>query len=92
VRLQVRQHRVRRQQLGAVQLADGVDLALAGGMLARWMMTGAQRAGLQDALVCGVACASLTIEAVGVRGIARATPQMLEDRMKEVWACLRQPS
>jgi len=66
--------------------------ALAGGMLARWLMTGAQRAGLQDALVCGVACASLTIEAVGVRGIARATPQMLEDRMQEVWACLRQPS
>jgi hypothetical protein len=61
-------------------------------MLARWLSTGAQRGGLQDALVCGVACASLTIEAIGVRGIASATPQMLERRMDEVWACLRRES
>jgi sugar/nucleoside kinase (ribokinase family) len=66
----------------------GAGDALAGGMLARWVSTGGQRAGLHDAIVCGVACASLTIEAVGVRGIARATPEMLEDRMTEVarWA------
>jgi sugar/nucleoside kinase (ribokinase family) len=70
----------------------GAGDAVAGGMLARWLSTGAQRGGLQDALVCGVACASLTIEAIGVRGIASATPQMLERRMDEVWACLRRES
>ena len=62
----------------------GAGDALAGGMLARWLSTGGQRGGLRDAMVCGVACASLTIEAVGVHGIARATPQILEDRMAEV--------
>jgi cytidine kinase len=64
----------------------GAGDALAGGMLARWLSTGAQRSGIQDAMVCGVACASLTIEAIGVRGIQRATPRLLEDRMGEVWA------
>src|SRR5438046_5780420 len=70
----------------------GAGDALAGGMLARWLTTGAQRGGLQDALVCGTACASLTIEAIGVRGIASATPQLLEDRMSEVWECLGRES
>lgn len=70
----------------------GAGDAVAGGMLARWLTTGAQRAGLTDALVCGVACASLTIEAIGVRGIASATPQLLEARMAEVWECVRQES
>lgn len=70
----------------------GAGDAVAGGMLARWLTTGAQRAGLQDAVVCGVACASLTIEAVGTHGIVKATPEILEDRMKEVWDCLRPAS
>jgi sugar/nucleoside kinase (ribokinase family) len=70
----------------------GAGDALAGGMLARWLTTGGHRAGLQDALVCGVACASLTIEAIGVRGIAKATPQILERRMEELWATVRQES
>lgn len=70
----------------------GAGDAVAGGMLARWLTTGAQRGGLEDALVCGVACASLTIEAVGVRGIARATPQLLEERMLEVRECLHPAS
>ena len=70
----------------------GAGDAVAGGMLARWLSTGAQRNGLQDALVCGVACASLTIEAIGIRGIASATPQLLEQRMTEVWECLRRES
>jgi sugar/nucleoside kinase (ribokinase family) len=62
----------------------GAGDAVAGGMLARWLSTGAQRSGLQDALVYGVACASLTIEAIGVRGIATATPKLLEERILEV--------
>lgn len=70
----------------------GAGDALAGGMLARWLRSGAQRSGLQDALVCGVACASLTIEAVGVRGIARATAHMLEKRMAELWESTKQES
>ena len=62
----------------------GAGDAVAGGMLARWLSTGAERNGLQDALVYGVACASLTIEAIGVRGIATATPKLLEERILEV--------
>lgn len=62
----------------------GAGDAMAGGMLARWLSTGAQRGGLLDALACGVACASLTIESIGIRGIASATPQLLEKRFAEV--------
>jgi sugar/nucleoside kinase (ribokinase family) len=70
----------------------GAGDAVAGGMLARWLSTGAQRSGLQDALVCGVACASLTIESIGIRGIASATPKLLDDRVAEVWEWLRHES
>ena len=70
----------------------GAGDAVAGGMLARWLSTGAQRTGLQDALVCGVACASLTIESIGTRGIASATPALLDRRMAEVWECMKPES
>ena len=70
----------------------GAGDAVAGGMLARWLSTGAQRSGLQDAIVCGVACASLTIESIGVRGISSATPKLLDERMAEVWECLKRES
>ena len=65
---------------------------MAGGMLARWLSTGSQRSGLEDALVCGVACASLTIESIGIRGIASATPKLVEERMEEVREWMRRAS
>jgi cytidine kinase len=70
----------------------GAGDAMAAGMLARWLSTGGQRSGLEDALVCGVACASLTIESIGVRGIASATPALLEERIVEVWECIKRES
>jgi sugar/nucleoside kinase (ribokinase family) len=70
----------------------GAGDALAGGMMARWLTTGGERSGLQDALICGVACASLTIEAIGVRGIATAAPKLLKERIAEVTECLRRES
>jgi sugar/nucleoside kinase (ribokinase family) len=70
----------------------GAGDAVAGGMMARWLSTGGERSGLQDALICGVACASLTIESIGVRGIATATPQLLEERIAEVRECLSRES
>lgn len=70
----------------------GAGDAVAGGMLARWLSTGAEHAGLQDALVCGVACASLTIESIGIRGIASASPRLLEERIREVRECLKHKS
>lgn len=70
----------------------GAGDAVAGGMMARWLSTGAQRGGLQDALACGVACASLTIESIGIRGIATATPQLLERRLTEVMKSIRRES
>jgi sugar/nucleoside kinase (ribokinase family) len=70
----------------------GAGDALAGGMLARWMSTGGQVAGLQDALVWGVACASITISAIGVKGIAKATRNELHERVVEVEKSLRSAS
>jgi cytidine kinase len=70
----------------------GAGDAVAGGMLARWLSTGAQRAGLQDALVFGVACASLTIESIGIRGIASATSKLLEARVAQVWEWVKRES
>lgn len=62
----------------------GAGDALAGGMLARWLSTGGDVGGLQDALVWGVACASITVSAIGVKGIAKATPTQLHARVAEV--------
>ncbi|TMC53353.1 MAG: hypothetical protein E6J20_06725 [Chloroflexi bacterium] len=70
----------------------GAGDAVAGGMLARWLSTGAQPSGLQDALVCGVACASLAIESIGIRGIASATPKLLDERVAEVWEWMKRES
>ena len=70
----------------------GAGDAVAGGMLARWLSTGGNRSGLQDALVCGVACASLTIESIGIRGIAGAHAELLEERMAEVRECMTRAS
>ncbi|HYM96508.1 MAG TPA: PfkB family carbohydrate kinase, partial [Candidatus Sulfotelmatobacter sp.] len=70
----------------------GAGDAVAGGMLARWLSTGGERGGLMDALACGVACASLAIESIGIRGIATATPALLEERLAEVNECQRRES
>jgi sugar/nucleoside kinase (ribokinase family) len=70
----------------------GAGDALAGGMLARWSSTGGRAEALLDALVWGVACASITIESVGVKGIAKATRKELEERVTEVEECLRRES
>jgi cytidine kinase len=67
----------------------GAGDAVAAGMLARWLTTGGETGGLGDALIWGVACASLTISAIGLRGIAGATRQQLDERVEEVKECLR---
>lgn len=70
----------------------GAGDAVAGGMLARWLSTGGEPNGLVDALVFGVACASLTIEGIGARTIASATRAQLDERATEVWECVRRKS
>jgi sugar/nucleoside kinase (ribokinase family) len=70
----------------------GAGDAVAGGMLARWLSTGGLPGGLQDALVWGAACASITISAVGVKGIAKATLKELAARVAEVEECMRRES
>lgn len=70
----------------------GAGDALAGGMLARWLSTGGQPSGLQDALVWGVACASITIGSIGVKGIAKTTPEELAEHVAEVEKSLRRKS
>jgi sugar/nucleoside kinase (ribokinase family) len=70
----------------------GAGDALAGGMLARWSTTGGRPGGLQDALVWGVACASITIGSIGVKGIAKSTPKELSDRVAQVEQSMRPAS
>jgi sugar/nucleoside kinase (ribokinase family) len=70
----------------------GAGDAVAGGMLARWLTTGAQPHELQDALKWGIACASLTISAIGLKGIAVSTRAQLDERVEEVGECLRRES
>ncbi|HEX2647337.1 MAG TPA: PfkB family carbohydrate kinase, partial [Candidatus Dormibacteraeota bacterium] len=70
----------------------GAGDAVAAGMLARWLDAGATDGGFVEALPWGVACASLTIEDVGLRAIARATRAQLEERVAEVKECLRRLS
>jgi hypothetical protein len=61
-------------------------------MLARWMSTGGEVGGLQDALVWGVACASITVSAIGVKGIAKATRKELHHRVNEIEKSIRPAS
>jgi sugar/nucleoside kinase (ribokinase family) len=70
----------------------GAGDAVAGGMLARWLSTGGLPGGLQDALVWGAACASITIASIGVKGIAKATRKELDARVAEVEECMRRES
>ncbi len=62
----------------------GAGDALAGGMFARWLGTGARPDGLRDALRWGTACASIAIGAVGSRGIAGATADDVRARLRDV--------
>ena len=59
----------------ASQVVDvtGAGDSLAGGMLARWRLTGRRADGLADALRYGAGCAALAISDIGVRALVRAT-------------------
>lgn len=62
----------------------GAGDSLAGGTLARWLQLGGAPDTLREALVYGVACASIAIEDIGLRALARATPAALAQRVEEV--------
>jgi len=62
----------------------GAGDAIAAGMLGHWMSTGGDSSALQESLVWGVACASLTIADIGLRGIVKATRAQLDERVMEV--------
>jgi len=62
----------------------GAGDAIAAGMLGHWLLTGGDPSGLHESLVWGVACASLTIADIGLRGILAATPSQLDERVQEV--------
>ena len=64
----------------------GAGDALAGGLLAAWLEAGGGPDTLPDALAHGIACASLAISAVGLRGLAEATPEDLAARVAEALA------
>jgi sugar/nucleoside kinase (ribokinase family) len=70
----------------AVVDVTGAGDALAGGMLAAWLDSGGDPEALRTALAHGIACASLAISAVGLRGLAGATPGDLADRVAEALA------
>ncbi len=66
----------------------GAGDSLAGASLARWLQLGGGPESLEDALVHGIACASIAIEDIGLRALARATPSLLAARVLEVRASL----
>jgi len=70
----------------------GAGDAIAAGMLAHWLSTGGDPSTLQESLVWGVACASLTIADIGLRGILGATRAQLDERVLEVKASLTRGS
>ena len=70
----------------------GAGDAVAAGMLAHWLTAGGGPAEVRESLVWGVACASITIADIGLRGIAAATREQLDERVVEVRECLRQES
>jgi len=76
--------------LGAHPVVDttGAGDATAAGMLAHWLVSGKRSSAIREALVWGVACASITIEDIGLRSIARATRAQLDSRVEEVMECL----
>jgi sugar/nucleoside kinase (ribokinase family) len=76
--------------LGTHPIVDttGAGDATAAGMLAHWLVSGKRSSTVREALVWGVACASLTIEDIGLRSIARATRAQLDSRVEEVMECL----
>lgn len=69
-------------QTHPVRDTTGAGDALAAGFLARRLT--APEAGLRDALEHGVACASITIEDIGLRALRRADRGLLEKRVEEV--------
>jgi sugar/nucleoside kinase (ribokinase family) len=62
----------------------GAGDALAGGMLAAWGESGGEPGELRTAFAHGIACASIAISTVGLRGLAAATPADLAERVSEV--------
>ena len=66
----------------------GAGDATAAGMLAHWLVSGGEPSAIREALAWGVACASITIEDIGLRSIARATRAQLDSRVVEVMECL----
>ncbi len=70
----------------------GAGDAIAAGTLAHWLQAGADPRELQESLVWGVACASITISDIGLRAIRAATRSQLDERVKEVKECLRRES
>jgi sugar/nucleoside kinase (ribokinase family) len=70
----------------------GAGDAIAAGMLGHWLSTGGDAHGLHDSLVWGVACASLTIADIGLRGILGATREQLDERVMEVKQSLQRGS
>lgn len=70
----------------------GAGDAVAAGMLAHWLSSDGEPAALRVSLAWGVACASITIEDIGLRAVARATRAQLQSRVEEVMECLRRES
>lgn len=62
----------------------GAGDTFAGGMMSRWLTLGGAHEYLLEAIVWGVACASITIETIGLDGIAAATVEQVADRAREV--------
>ncbi|HEX6547250.1 MAG TPA: PfkB family carbohydrate kinase [Candidatus Dormibacteraeota bacterium] len=66
--------------------STGAGDSVAGAMLARWSLAEGDPSQLEEAARWGVACASITIEEVGLRALRRATPERLRVRVSSTAA------
>lgn len=62
----------------------GAGDAVAAGMLARWLAAGGAASAVRESLVWGVACASIAISDIGVRGLRKASREDLEARVADL--------
>jgi len=68
----------------------GAGDAVAAGMLAHWMTTGGAAHELHESLVWGVACASIAISDIGLRGLRKAARPDLDARVAHVKKAMAQ--
>jgi sugar/nucleoside kinase (ribokinase family) len=70
----------------------GAGDAVAAGMLAHWLIAGGGEPALHESLAWGVACASIAIGDIGLRGLRKASREDLDARVADVKKAMSRPA